>query len=440
MRSPRTTRVLAGVLASALALSACGGAGETGGGGNRSADSAPGVTDDTVVIGTHQPLTGPAAPGYSKISAGARAVYSYLNDAGGINGRRIEYKVEDDAYNPTKTVEVVKKLVLEEQVFAIVGGLGTPTHSKVVEYLNGEGVPDLLVSSGALMWDDPRKSPTTFGYQVDYTREGKIQGKFVKDNFAGKKVAYLYQNDDVGRDTQAGLDRFLTDEVVAREGYDPANTDVNPQLSKFQQAGAEVVVCECIPAFTALSLLAAAKIGYKPQFVLSSIGADPATLKGLVEQFAKQAGADVPGEALLAGVIGTSYLPGPNLTDDPWSTFFREIHDRYAPSEPFTDTMVYGMVQAFTFAQALKAAGRDLTRQKLLDAMTTTSFDGPGLTPFGFSADSHSGYTGAQVIRINADATVTVIQPPHVTDRGDGPVEPHTEERPSPDEVVLTGS
>jgi branched-chain amino acid transport system substrate-binding protein len=439
MRKSRSAHLIAGALAGALVLAGCSGAGETSTNAPApAADSSTGVTKDSVVIGTHQPLTGPAAPGYSKISVGARAVYSYVNDAGGINGRKIDYKVEDDGYNPTKTVEVVKKLVLQEKVFAIVGGLGTPTHSKVVDYLNTEGVPDVLVSSGALAWDDPKKSPMTFGYQVDYTREGKIQGKYIKENFAGKKVGYFTQNDDVGRDTQKGLDQFLTTEVVAKQGYDSANTDVTPQLSALKAAGAEVVVCECVPAFTALSILAAAKIGYKPQFVVSSIGADPTTLSGLLQDFAKRSGASVSSAQLLSGLVGTGYLPDVGLTDDPWIKFFKGIHDKYIPAEPLTNTVMYGMVQAYTFSQALKAAGPDLTRQKLVDAMTSGALKGPGLTPFGFSKDSHSGYTGAYVFQINPDTTTKILQPPAVTDRATGAITPYSGERLTPEQVNLT--
>ncbi|WP_410644036.1 ABC transporter substrate-binding protein [Amycolatopsis sp. lyj-346] len=433
----RSTKIGAGFAALVLALTACGGAGESDGAGQQAADSAVGVTKDTVVIGTHQPLTGPAAPGYSKISAGARAVYQAINDGGGINGRKIEYKVEDDGYNPTKTVEVVKKLVLQDKVFAIVGGLGTPTHSKVVDYLNAEGVPDLLVSSGALAWDNPQQAPMTFGYQVDYTREGKIQGKYIKDTFAGKKVGYFTQNDDVGRDTQAGLDQFVKDQVVVRQGYDSANTDVTPQLSALKAAGAEVVVCACIPAFTALSILAAAKIGYKPQFVVSSIGADPATLSGLLQDFAKRGGASVSSGQLLAGLIGTGYLPDVAQTSDPWVAYFKGIHGKYIPKEPFTNTVLFGMVQAYTFGQALKAAGPDPTRQKVVDAMSSGALKGPGLTPFGFSKDSHAGYTGAFVFKVNPDVTTTVIQPPAVTDRGTGAITPYSGERATPEQVNL---
>jgi ABC-type branched-subunit amino acid transport system substrate-binding protein len=438
MRSRRS--VLAVTLASALVLGACGGAGETpANSGNQNNAPSPGVTDTEVVIGTHQPLTGPAAPGYSKISVGAKAVYDHVNDGGGINGRKITYKVEDDGYNPTKTVEVVKKLVLEDKIFAMVGGLGTPTHSKVLDYLTSEGVPDVLVSSGALMWDAPDKHPNTFGYQLDYTREGKIQGQYIKDNFAGKKVGLLVQGDDVGTDTQKGLDQFIKDQIVDRKTYDPANTDVTPQISALQAAGAEVVVCECIPAFTALTILTSLKIGYKPQLVVSSIGADPATLTGLVEQFAKQGGTQVSGGALLTGIIGTRYLPSVRGEDDPWTSYFKEIHDKYIPQEAFTDTLLYGMVSAYTFSQALKAAGKDLTRQKLLDAMSSGELKGPGLTPFAFGKDSHSGYTGALVFQIAADGSVKTLQEARTTDRENGEVKPYQEKRPTPQDVKLVG-
>lgn len=427
-------------LAALLTLSACGGAGEKPApGGGASGEAAPGVTDDTVLIGTHQPLTGPAAPGYSTISAGARAMYSYINDNGGIHGRKIEYRVEDDGYNPTRTVEVVKKLVLQDQVFAIVGGLGTPTHSKVVDFLNTEGVPDLLVSSGALMWDNPAKSPMTFGFQVDYTREGKILGKHIKDNLAGRKVGLFFQNDDVGRDAQKGLDQFIAEQTVARQGYDSANTDVLPQMNALKAAGAEVVVCSCVPAFTALAILTSARIGYKPQFVVSSIGADPRTLSGLLGDFGKRAGAAVSAPQLLAGLIGAGYLPDANLTDDPWTKLFQEIHKKYIPDVPLTNTVIYGMAQAYSFAQALKEAGRDLTRQKLVDAMKSGALQGPGLTPYGFSDKSHSGYTGAYVFKINPDITTTMIATPVVTDRENGPIEPAPTARKSPSEIKLVG-
>jgi ABC-type branched-subunit amino acid transport system substrate-binding protein len=434
MRNPRLG-ALAGVAAAALVLAACGGAGNNSGTGNQAAgDAAPGVTDTEVVIGTHQPLTGPAAPGYSKISVGAQAMFSYLNDNGGINGRKITYKVEDDAYNPTQTVEKVKQLVLQDKVFAVVGGLGTPTHSKVVDYLNQQSVPDLFVSSGALQWDNPAKAPWTFGFQTDYTREGKILGKYVKDNFAGKKIGLFYQNDDVGRDAQAGIDQFVKDAVVSRQGYDPTSTDLTPQMSALKAAGAEVVIAVDIPAFSALSMLTSAKIGYKPQFVVSSIGDDVQTLQGLLNQQSK---GSVNANSLLTGMIGAGYLPDAHDATSPWTQLFQKVHDKYAAGDPFTNTMAFGMAQAYTFGQALKAAGRDLTRQKLVDAVMSGNLVGPGSTPFAFSKDSHSGYTGEYVFTVNPDGSTKVIENAVVTDRGTGAVTPYTGAATTPAQVNL---
>src|SRR3954468_19694543 len=140
-------RMIAGLAALTLVVAGCGSGSKDSGGGKNKA-SAPGITATTVTIGSHQPLTGPAAPGYSEISPSSKAYFDYVNAGGGINGRKIVYKYVDDAYNPTTTVDVVHRLVLQDKVFAIFNGLGTPTHTKVVDYLNAQRVPDLFVASG----------------------------------------------------------------------------------------------------------------------------------------------------------------------------------------------------------------------------------------------------------------------------------------------------
>ena len=158
--------------------------GEGGGGGA----SDVGVTDDSITVGAHFPLTGVAAPGYSEIPTGAQAYFDYVNANGGVHGRKIEYIVKDDGYNPTNTSQVTNELVLQDEIFAMVGGLGTPTHSAVVDFLNDEGVPDLFVSSGSLQWgDDVENRPYTFGWQPDYEIEGKIIGQYVAENMPGRE-------------------------------------------------------------------------------------------------------------------------------------------------------------------------------------------------------------------------------------------------------------
>src|SRR5206468_5995444 len=143
-----------------LLAAACGGS--SGGGG--SAASAPGITAHQILIGSHQPLTGPAAPGYSEIAPASNAYFQYVNAHGGIYGRKIKYTYLDDGYDPSKTVSVVHQLVLQNNVYAIFNGLGTPTHLAVVKFLNSEKVPDVFVASGCDCWNNPSAYPQTFGW------------------------------------------------------------------------------------------------------------------------------------------------------------------------------------------------------------------------------------------------------------------------------------
>src|ERR1700758_796831 len=157
----------AAVVAAALASVAVAGCGSSssssGGSGGNGGASAPGVTASSITFGSHQPLTGPAAPGYSEIAPASQAFFDYVNAHGGVFGRKIHLTYKDDAYNPTNTVNVVHQLVLQDHVFGIFEGLGTPTHTKVVSYLNASKVPDLFVASGCACWDDGTKQPYTFG-------------------------------------------------------------------------------------------------------------------------------------------------------------------------------------------------------------------------------------------------------------------------------------
>ncbi len=433
MRKP--TAVAAGALALTLLATSCGGAGEVEESAGADLNVSVGVTDDTVTIGTHQPLTGPASAGYLAISQGASAMFDYINDQGGVHGRRIEYLVKDDVYDPTKTVEVTQELVEGEEIFAMLGGLGTPTHSKVVDYLSEKGVPDLFPSSGALMWNDPEQYPLTYGYQVDYTKEAKILAKYVAENFPDAKVAYYYQNDDVGSDSIAGLDQYLADRVVADAGYESTAPEaVGGQISSFKEAGADLVVCACIPAFAALGILNAVGQGYQAQWVITSIGSDTPTLRALLKEYAEDDG--LPVDQLLDGIITSGYLPQVNMVDDPWTRFFTEVHDKYGEGE-LTNTRIYGMVQAVMFAKALKAAGENPTRQSLLDAVESMEWNGPGLVPFASTAEDRGGHAGVLVQQYRAgdgEGVMEQLQEPMVTDRDGGEIVPADFDRLGPDE------
>src|SRR3954464_6702185 len=195
------------VLAALLLAAGCSNGNSNSSGGSSS--NTPGVTDNSILVGTHMPLTGPAAAGYSKIAPATKAYFDYVNANGGINGRKITYKIMDDGYNPANTQQVVRELVLQDKVFAILNGLGTPTHTGVLDFLNTNKVPDLFVASGSLSGNQPTKYPYTFGYNPNYTIEGKIIADYVKANFAGRKVCVFGQHDDFGADGLKGVQAVL---------------------------------------------------------------------------------------------------------------------------------------------------------------------------------------------------------------------------------------
>jgi len=224
------------------------------------AASTPGVTSTSINIGATVPLTGPAAPGYDEIAPAMNAFFAWVNAHGGVDGRKINYNYLDDGYNPANTATLTRKLVLQDNIFADVGSLGTPTQAAVQSFLNTQKVPQLFIESGCNCWSNP-KFPESFGWQPPYTVEGKILGAYIKSHFAGEKVGYLSQGDEFGQDFVKGLDKEIPSaSVVSRQTYD-ASTLAGPlsnQVAALKAAGAQVVAMATIPAATALAMLPAA--------------------------------------------------------------------------------------------------------------------------------------------------------------------------------------
>jgi ABC-type branched-subunit amino acid transport system substrate-binding protein len=435
----RSSRRLVGFVAAATVattLAACGGGDSGGGGGGGGSEeneaSDTGITEDTITLGAHYPLTGVAAPGYSEIPTGVQAYFDYVNANGGVNGRQVEFIYRDDAYNPTNTSQIVNQLVLEDEVFAIMGGLGTPTHNAVTDFLNGEGVPDLFVASGSRLWDDPEEKPYTFGWQPDYEIEGKIIGQYVAENFPDARVGLFLQGDDLGEDGAAGVRQFLEDQIVAEETYVPGNTDVRPQISALQGAGADLIIGFNVPSYTALSQLTALQLGYDPQWFYSNIGSDPALVGALLARFSE---GQVSDASLLDGVLTTEYIPGVDTPDNPWTQLWQRVWEESGQEGELTNFRVYGMSQAYTMVQALQSAGQNPTRDDLVAAVEQagSEWEGPGFSPFRFSEDKHAGYSGMLVSRITGTAAED-LTPVLVTDNGDAEIEELDREATTPPE------
>lgn len=384
-----------------------------------------GITEDTVTIGAHFPLTGVAAPGYSEIPTGMKAYFDYVNAQGGVDGRKIEMVVRDDGYNPTNTSQVTNELVLKDEIFAMVGGLGTPTHAAVVDFLNAEKVPDLLVSSGSIQWgDDVEAKPYTFGWQPDYEVEGKIIGQYVAENMPEAKVGLFLQDDDLGRDSEKGVRQFLDKQIVAVERYTSGNTDVAPQVAGLQAKGADLVLSFNTPSYTALTQLVAMKLNYKPKWFYANIGSDPVLVGSLLSKFSEGA---VESASPLEGVLTTEYIAGVDSADDPWVELWQRVWDEHGEDGELTNYRVYGMAKAYAFVQALMMAGPDPTREGIVEAMEQwdPATPGPEVAPFRFSAESHLGISGMRIVEIK-DGVSEELSPVLVTDIGDAAIEEDT--------------
>jgi ABC-type branched-subunit amino acid transport system substrate-binding protein len=440
----RRTKLLAcvGVIAAvALVAAGCGssssstskttssaGSSSSGNGGA----TAPGVTATSITFGTHQPLTGPAAPGYSEIAAASQAYFNYVNAHGGVYGRQIHLIIKDDAYNPTNTVNVVHQLVLQSSVFGIYEGLGTPTHTKVVGFLNASKIPDIFVASGCPCWDDGTTQPYTFGWQPNYTIEGKILGQYIKQHFAGKKVGILYQDDDFGKGGLAGIEAEVpATDIVSKQPYESGTTTLAPQITALKASGANVLVDYTVPIYTAIGQLTSFTLGWKPQLVISSVGIDPTTVGALLKTISK---GKASGTALIEGAITDGYLPSNTDTTNPWIQLFMKVHTQYDPSAPFDGNVEYGMASAYTLAQALQAAGKDLTRQDLVNAINQhgASWMGPGLVPFRYSTSDHGGFSGAEIGMVTNGKIVLSGGPLTTTPVAGSAITPYTGTQPAP--------
>jgi ABC-type branched-subunit amino acid transport system substrate-binding protein len=424
-------RILAGAAAAAVAIlvGACGSSGGSSGGGS---SNAPGVTATSITFGTHQPLTGPAAPGYSEIAPAAQAFFNYVNAHGGVYGRKIHLLIKDDAYNPTDTVNVVHQLVLQDNVFGIFDGLGTPTHTKVVGFLNSEKVPDLFVASGCPCWDNGTTQPETFGWLPNYTIEGKILGQYIKQHFAGKKVGVLYQDDDFGQGGLAGIeDEVPAADIVSKQPYQSGTMTLAPQISAIKSSGATVLVDFTVPIYTAVGQLTSFKLGYKPQLVISNVGIDPTTVGKLLATVSK---GKASGTGLIEGAITDGYIPSPTDNSNPWIKLFQKIRAQYDSNTPMDGNVEFGMASAYTLVQALKAAGKNLTRQAVVNAVDTAgaSWKGPGLVPYRYSKTDHGGFDGVEMGKISGGKIVLFGSPMTTSPTKSSPITPYTGGQPAP--------
>jgi len=321
----------------------------------------PGVTDKEIKLGHTNPYSGPLSA-YGVIGQAEAAYWKSVNDAGGINGRKINFITYDDGFSPPKTVEMVRKLVEDDHVFAIFQLLGTPTNTVVHKYLNQKKVPQLFVATGASKWGNPKEFPWTMGWQPDYATEGAIYAKHILATQKDPKIGILWQNDDSGKDYvggfMAGLGKENEKKVVASVSYEVTDPTVDSQVIQLKSAGANIVFIETAPKAAAQAIRKIADLGWTPVRYLANVSASVAAVL-------KPAGFENSKE-----IITAAYLK--DATDPQWANDadFKEWKAwmaKYIPDGNLADSgYVYAYAVSSTMRDCLQRCGDDLTRANLM--------------------------------------------------------------------------
>ena len=361
-----------------------------------------GVTATSIKLGVSTPLTGSAGLVYGKVPGAMRAYFDYINTNGGVNGRKISLVIRDDKYLPTLAATQTTNLILKDKVFALVGALGTATHSKAytAAALAKNNVPDLFVNTGFSGFTNKAKYPTTFMVLPTYNMEAKVMAKVIKDNFPGQATFMLAQDDEFGSDGVAGFTTaghtFSASPTLYPQGTMTA-ARAEGALSALAAAapGKPVLVLFGTTDVTATILKAAEKLELtkKFTFLAGSVGADANTLLALGVK-----------ATTIDGVISASFMPDAKDLTDPYVNQFIEINTKYNKGITFDNYVLSGMNSAMLTVQALRAAGKNLTRAGLISAIEAkgSKFASAGLVPLGYSATSRVGYNGYWVSQLNA--------------------------------------
>jgi ABC-type branched-subunit amino acid transport system substrate-binding protein len=335
-----------------------------------------GANDKEIKLGNVNPYSGPASA-YGAIGKSMDAYFKKINAEGGINGRQIKFITLDDGYNPSRTVEQMRKLVEEEEVLATVGVLGTPPNSAIHKYMNQKKMTQLFVATGATKWGDPKNFPWTMGWQPNYQGESKIYAQHLLESKPNAKIGILYQNDDYGKDYLKGFLDGLGDKaktmIVKQLTYEVTDPTIDSQMVELKASGADVFFNITTPKFAAQAIKKAAEIGWKPQHYLNNVS-------NSVGAVMVPAGAENG-----VGILSVFYLKDP--TDSQWANTpeFKEwltFMQKNMPGSDLKDlNYVFGYTMAQGVVQVLKQAGDNLTRENVMRQAANIDMNLPMLLP-----------------------------------------------------------
>jgi branched-chain amino acid transport system substrate-binding protein len=320
-----------------------------------------GATDTEIKIGNIMPYSGPASA-YGVIGKTEAAYFKKINDAGGINGRKINFISYDDAYSPPKAVEQARKLVESDEVLLVFNSLGTPSNSAIQKYMNSKKVPQLFVATGATKWNDPKDFPWTMGWQPNYQSETQIYAKYILKNKPDARIAVLFQNDDYGKDYLKGLKDGLGPKaasmIVAEESFETSEPSIDNHIVKLKSTNADVFIDIATPKFAAQAIKKIAEVGWKPLHFLNNVSA---SVGSVIKPAGYENSQDIISAAYLKDASDKQWDSDPGMKE-----FYAFMTKDFPEGDKLDGGTVVGFGVAQTLVQVLKQCGDNLTRENVM--------------------------------------------------------------------------
>lgn len=340
------------------------------------AQQAPGVTDSEIKIGNTMPYSGPAS-GYAAIGRAEAVYFRVLNDQGGVNGRKINFISYDDAANPPKTVEQIRRLVEQDGVALLFNTLGTASNTAVIKYLNQKKVPHLFLATGADKWGDYKEHPWTIGWQPSYRVEAQIYAKYIQRQKPNGKIGIIYQNDDFGKDYILGLQDVIGAAAmrnVVTASFEVTDATIDSQLITLKSAGVDVLINAASTKFAALVIRKVSELDWRPLHLMSNVSVSV----GIVM--------DPAGPERGIGIVSSAFLKDstdPAWDNDPGMSNWRVFMAKNYPEGDVKDSgNVYGYGVSQTMVHVLRACGNDLSRENIMrQAISLNHLPNPILLP-----------------------------------------------------------
>lgn len=369
-----------------------------------SAQEMQGVSATEIKVGSTFPFSGPASA-LGNIGKALIAYVDYINDTGGVNGRKIKLIALDDAYSPPKSVEQNRKLVESDEVSFIFSPLGTASIGANIKYLNSKKIPQLFIISGADKFTDQASFPYTTTGLPSFNTEAKVYAKYINEKAPKGRIAILYQNDDMGKDLVGGFRSFLKDDFdkrVVLKSYEVTDPTVDSQIVNLKSTGAEAFFFGGSPKFAAQTIRKVREIGWNPVFVINVASSSVA-------------GALMPaGLDNSKGVTTSTFQKDPTdpkWKNDPAVKNYNAFLAKYMPNaDPKEGFYVLGYNHGELLKKLLEQCGNDLSRENIIKQSLNLknyapSLLAPGLT-ISTSPTNNQAYLALQLQTFDGETWV----------------------------------